>query len=447
MAERRGTAALDDVVLAARQTRLVDAVVFRIALFGARRLNDTLFHGVLVVFTRNGILLHLAAVHTCAVLDTVGVAAGLEIDLPGAPFVAERRGLFLIPIVALRAHVALIARLRAGGRVARIDQLVAGHGQHDPVGRAAVLAHGDDGAVHLAGGLGAGRLPVMVIEINEIDMEARIRARDLRIVMLQRRCRQDIGDLVAVVIVDGQIVKDGLSVRGIGRMVRHDHGIVVAAQLHVHARRPVLGIDLIGCDLLVRPLERDRDRAQLARVGRSIVQRVVQLQLAVLHIGQDARAVADDVCNGRIGRCARLDVIRTIRHRAETDEAIGVGHSRALDVLAVVGRAGEFKRHPSRDRRAGLRIDGIVPRDVGRGAQRRGGQRRLFILQIVVRGVHRRRPDLVHELRDELRLVAVGLLDLQFLEQRRQVRRAAARDGERNVRHDLRRGGGKFAAL
>ena len=141
----------------------------------------------------------------------------------------------------------------------------------------ATCAHRDDGAVHRAGGLGAGRLPCMVVEIDEIDVEARIRARDLRLVMLQRRCRQDIGDLVAVVIVDGQIVKDCLSVRGIGRMVRHDHGIVVAAQLHVHARRPVLGIDLIGCDLLLRPLERDRDRAQLARVGRAIVQRVVQL--------------------------------------------------------------------------------------------------------------------------------------------------------------------------
>ena len=52
----------------------------------------------------------------------------------------------------------------------------------------------------------------MVIEIDEIDVEARIRARDLRIVMLQRRCRQDIGDLVAVIIVDGQILEDGLSV-------------------------------------------------------------------------------------------------------------------------------------------------------------------------------------------------------------------------------------------
>jgi len=117
--------------------------------------------------------------------------------------------------VALRAHIALIARLRAGGRVPGRNQLVAGRGQHDPVGRAAVLAHGDDGAIHRAGGFGAGRLPGVVIEIDEIDMEARIRARDLRIVMLQRRRGQDIGDLVAVVVVDGQIVKDGLSVRGI----------------------------------------------------------------------------------------------------------------------------------------------------------------------------------------------------------------------------------------
>ena len=120
--------------------------------------------------------------------------------------VAERRGLFLIPIVALRTHIALITILRAGGIVAGGDQLVAGHGQHDPVGRAAVLAHRDNRAVLRAGGFGAGRLPVMVIEINEIDMEARIRARDLRIVMLQRRRGQDIGDLIAVVIVDGQIV-------------------------------------------------------------------------------------------------------------------------------------------------------------------------------------------------------------------------------------------------
>ena len=230
-------------------------------------------------------------------------------------------------------------------------------------------------------------------------------------------------------------------------MVRHDHGIVVAAQLHVHARRPVLGIDLVGRDLLVRPLERDRDRAQLAGRCRFVVQRVVELQLAAFHIGQSARAVADDVRQLGAGRCARLNIICTVRHRAETDEAIGVGHGRALDVLAVAGCAGEFKRHTGRDGRAGLRVDGIEPRDVGRGAQRRGGQRRLFILQIVVRGVHRRRPVLVLEIRDELGLVAVGLLDLQFLEQRRQIRRAAARDGERNVRHGLRRRGGKLAAL
>ena len=447
MAERRSATALDNVVLAARQTCLVDAAVLGVALLGAGRLDDVLFHGVLMVVARDGIRLHLTAAHARAVLDAVGVAAGLEIDLPGAPFVAERRDLFLIPIVALRAHVALITVLRAGGIVPGRNQLVAGRGQHDTVCRAAVLAHGDDGAVHRAGGLGAGRLPVMVIEINEIDMEARIRARDLRIVMLQRRRGQDIGDLVAVIIVDGQILEDGPSVLGIGRMVRHDHGIVVAAQLHVHARRPVLGIDLVGRDLLVRPLERDRDRAQLAGRCRFVVQRVVELQLAAFHIGQSARAVADDVRQLGAGRCARLNIICTVRHRAETDEAIGVGHSRALDVLAVAGCAGEFKRHTGRDGRAGLRVDGIEPRDVGRGAQRRGGGRGLLILQIVVRGVHRRRPVLVLEIRDELGLVAVGLLDLQFLEQRRQIRRAAARDGERNVRHGLRRRGGKLAAL
>jgi len=100
------------------------------------------------------------------------------------------------------------------------------------------------------------------------------------------------------------------------------------------------------------------------------VQRVVQLQLAVLHIGQDARAVADDVCNGRIGRSARLDVIRTVRHRAEANKTIGVGHGGALDVFAVSGRSAEFKRHSRRDGRAALGVDGIVPRDIGRGAQR-----------------------------------------------------------------------------
>ena len=332
--------------------------------------------------------------------------------------------------------------------MAGIGQLVPGRGQHDTVCRAAVLAHGDDGAVHRAGGFGAGRLPGVVIEIDEIDVEARVRARDLRIVMLQRRRGQDIGDLIAVVIMDGQVVKDGLSVLGIGRMVRHDRGIAVAAQLHVHARRPVLGVDLVGRDLLVRPLERDRDRAQLAGRCRFVVQRVVELQLAAFHIGQNARAVADDIRHLGAGRCARLDVIRfAIRHRAETDKAISVRCCRALDVLTITGCAGEFKRHPGRDGRAGLRVDGIVPRDVGRGAQRRGGQRRLFILQIVVRGVHRRRPVLVLEIRDELGLVVVGLLDLQFLEQRRQIRRAAARDGERNVRHGLRRRSGKLAAL
>ena len=448
MAECRSATAFDNVVLTARQTCLVDAAVLGVALLGAGRLDDVLFHGVLVVVARDGIRLHLTAAHARAVLDAVGARGGLKINLPVAPVVAERRDLFLIPIVALCAHVALIAFLRAGGIVAGRNQLVAGRGQHDPVGRAAVLAHGDDGAVHRAGRLGAGRLPVMVIEINEIDMEARVRARDLRIVMLQRRRGQDIGDLVAVVIMDRQVVKDGLTVLRIGRMVRHDHGIVVAAQLHVHTRRPVLGIDLVGCDLLVRPLERDRDRAQLAGRCRFVVQRVVELQLAAFHIGQSARAVLDDIRHRSVGRRARLDVIRfAIRHRAETDKAISVGHGRALDVLAVAGCAGEFKRHPGRDGRAGLRIDSIVPRDVGRGAQRRGGQRRLFILQIVVRGVHRRRPVLVLEIRDELGLFVVGLLDLQFLEQRRQIRRAAARDGERNVRHGLRRRGGKLAAL
>ena len=402
MAERRSAAALDNVVLAARQICLVDAAVLGVALLGAGRLDDVLFHGVLVVVARDGIRLHLTAAHARAVLDAVGARGGLKIDLPVAPVVAERRGLFLIPIVALRAHVALITVLRAGGIVPRRDQLVAGHGQHDPVGRAAVLAHRDDGAVHRAGGLGAGRLPGVVVEIDEIDVEARIRARDLRIVMLQRRRGQDIGDLVAVVIMDGQVVKDGLSVLGIGRMMRHDHGIVVAAQLHVHARRPVLGIDLIGCDLLVRPLERDRDRAQLAGRCRFVVQRVVELQLAAFHIGQSARAVADDIRQLGVSRCARLNIICTVRHRAETNEAIGVGHGHALDVLAVAGRTGEFKRHPGRDGRAGLRVDGIVPRDVGRGAQRRGDGRGLLILQIVEGGVHRRRPGLVHELRNKL---------------------------------------------
>ena len=313
MAERRGLAALNDIGFSARQARTVDTAKLGISLLGAGRLDNVLYHGVLVVVARDGIRLHLTAAHACALLDTIPFAAGFQKDIPVAPVVAERRGLFLIPIVALRAHVALITVLRAGGIVPGRNQLVAGHGQHDPVGRAAVLAHRDNRAVLRAGRLGAGRLPGVVIEINEIDMEARIRARDLRIVMLQRRCRQDIGDLVAVVIVDGQIVKDGLSVRGIGRMVRHDHGIVVAAQLHVHARRPVLGIDLIGCDLLLRPLERDRDRAQLARVGRAIVQRVIEPQLAVFHVGQNARAVLDDIRHRSVGRCARLDIICTVR--------------------------------------------------------------------------------------------------------------------------------------
>ena len=403
MAERRSAAALDNVVLAARQTCLVDAAVLGVALLGAGWLDDVLFHGVLVVVARDGIRLHLTAAHARAVLDTVGARGGLKIDLPVAPVVAERRGLFLIPIVALRAHVALITVLRAGGIVPGRNQLVAGHGQHDPVGRTAVLAHGDDGAVHRAGGLGAGRLPGVVVEIDEIDVEARIRARDLRIVMLQRRRGQDIGDLVAVIIVDGQILEDSLSVLGIGRMVRHDHGIAVAAQLHVHACRPVLGIDLVGCDQLVRPLERDRDRAQLAGRCRFVVQCMIEPQLAVFHVGQNARAVLDDIRHRSVRRRARLDVIRfAIRHRAETDEAIGVGHGRALDVLAVAGRTGEFKRHPGRDGRAGLRVDGIVPRDVGRGAQRRGDGRGLLILQIVERGIHRRRPGLVHELRNKL---------------------------------------------
>ena len=117
MAERRGTATLDDVVLAARQTRLVDAAVLRVALLSAGRLDDVLFHGVLVVVARDGIRLHLTAAHACALLDTIPFAAGFQKDIPVAPVVAERRGLFLIPIVALRAHVALITVLRAGGVV------------------------------------------------------------------------------------------------------------------------------------------------------------------------------------------------------------------------------------------------------------------------------------------------------------------------------------------
>ena len=58
---------------------------------------------------------------------------------------------------------------------------MAGRGQHDTVCRAAVLAHGDDGAVHRAGGLGARRLPRVFVEIDEVNMEARVRARDLRV--------------------------------------------------------------------------------------------------------------------------------------------------------------------------------------------------------------------------------------------------------------------------
>ena len=370
MAEHGGTAALDNVVLAARQTCLVDAAVLGVALLGAGRLDDVLFHGVLVVGARDGICLHLTAACARAVLDTVGVAAGLEIDLPIAPAVAECRRFLLIPVAALRAHVAHIARLRARSIVPGGDQLVAGRGQHDTVCRAAVLAHGDDGAVHRAGGLGARRLPRVFVEIDEIDVEARVRARDLRVIVLQRRRGEDIGDLIAVVITDRQIFKDRYAILGSGRAVRNDGSVAVAAQLHVHARRAILRVELIGRDQLICPLERHRERAQLARVGRAIVQRVVQLQLAVLHIGQDARAVADDVCHGRIGRCARLDVIRTVRHRSEADKTIGVGHGGALDVFAVSGRAAEFKRHSRRDGRAALGVDGIVPRDIGRGAQR-----------------------------------------------------------------------------
>ena len=252
---------------------------------------------------------------------------------------------------------------------------MAGRGQHDTVCRAAVLAHGDDGAVHRAGRLGARRLPCVFVEIDEVNMEARVRARDLRVIVLQQRRRgEDIGDLIAVVITDRQIFKDRHAILGGGRAVRHDHGIAVAAQLHVHARRAILRVELIGRNQLICPLERHRERAQLARVGRAIVQRVVQLQLAVLHIGQDARAVADDICHGRIGRCARLDVIRTVRHRAEADKTIGIGHRGALDVFAVSGRAGELKRHPRRNGRIGLGINGVIPCDIGRGAQRRGNR-------------------------------------------------------------------------
>ena len=201
-------------------------------------------------------------------------------------------------------------------------------------------------------------------------MEARVRARDLRVIVLQRRRGEDIGDLIAVVIADRQIVKYRHAILGSGRAVRNDGSVAVAAQFHVHARRAIFRVELIGRDQLICPLERHRERAQLARVGRAIVQRVVQLQLAVLHIGQDARAVADDICHGRIGRCARLDVIRTVRHRAEADKTISIGHRGALDVFAVSGRAAEFKRHSRRNGRAGLGVDGIVPRDIGRGAQR-----------------------------------------------------------------------------
>ena len=446
MAERLGAAALNDIGFSARQARTVDTAKLGISLLGAGRLDNVLYRGVLVVGAWDGIHLHLTAACARAVLDAVGAGSDLLIDHPVAPVMPQRRGLFLIPVAALRAHIAHIARLRARGIMAGGDQLVAGRGQHDTVCRAAVLAHGDDGTVHRAGRLGARRLPRVFVEIDEVNMEARVRARDLRVIVLQCRRGEDIGDLIAVVITDRQILKDRHAILGGGRAVRHDGSVAAAAELHVHARRAILRVELIGRDQLICPLERHCERAQLARVGRAIVQRVVQLQLPLLHIGQDARAVADDVRRPGAVRCACLNIISTVRHRAEADKAIGVGHGGALDVFAVSGRAGELKRHPRRNGRIGPGINGVIPCDIGRGAQRRGNRRRLFVLQIVKCGILCRRPRLVLEIRDELGLVTIRLFDLQPLDHRRQIGRAAARDGEGNIRHDLRRCRGKHAA-
>ena len=229
MAERRGLAALNDIGFSARQARTVDTAKLGISLLGAGRLDNVLYRGVLVVGARDGIRLHLTAACAGVVLDAVGARGGLEIDLPIAPAVAECRRFLLIPVAALRAHVAHIARLRARSIVPGGDQLVAGRGQHDTVCRAAVLAHGDDGAVHRAGGLGARRLPRVFVEIDEVNMEARVRARDLRVIVLQRRRGQDIGDLIAVVITDRQIFKDRYAILGGGRAVRNDGSVAVAA--------------------------------------------------------------------------------------------------------------------------------------------------------------------------------------------------------------------------
>lgn len=58
-------------------------------------------------------------------------------------------------------------------------------------------------------------------------MEARIRARDLRVIVLQRRRSQDIGDLIAVVITDRQIFKDRYAILGGGRAVRNDGSVLL----------------------------------------------------------------------------------------------------------------------------------------------------------------------------------------------------------------------------
>ena len=113
MAERRGLAALNDIGFSAWQARTVDTAKLGISLLGAGRLDNVLYRGVLVVGARDGIRLHLTAACAGVVLYAVGARGGLEIDLPIAPAVAECRRFLLIPVAALRAHVAHIARLRA----------------------------------------------------------------------------------------------------------------------------------------------------------------------------------------------------------------------------------------------------------------------------------------------------------------------------------------------